>query len=197
MGRGQWYRWSTKATTDSQHRVDIRWMRRHGYLRPGMFGSLTWYRGEEKTGSIRFQTEPGQLILLYNYRPQGRAWEQVEENITLDATPCHYGGFRLWFLCPHCTRRVAVLYGAGKLFLCRHCYNLSYSSQREALFDRQLERARSIRKKLGGGQVLSDPFPWKPKRMQWRTYWKLRNEAKEAEAKGWTGAFKRFGYMEI
>ena len=42
--------------------------------------------------------------------------EQVDQVIPFDHTRCHFGGFRLWFLCPRCRRRVAILYGAGKYF---------------------------------------------------------------------------------
>jgi len=31
----------------------------------------------------------------------------------------------------YCGRSVNNLYGAGRLFACRHCYQLAYASQRE------------------------------------------------------------------
>lgn len=76
-------------------------------------------------------------------------WIEVEQAIRLDITPCNYGGFRQWFLCSCCQRRVAILYGAGKHFLWRHCYNLAYSSQQEGKMDRLLRKARKIRNNLG------------------------------------------------
>ena len=48
----------------------------------------------------------------------------------LSRSSCHYGGERPWFLCPHCGRRVAILYG-GAVFACRTCYGLAYEVQRE------------------------------------------------------------------
>ena len=110
-----------------------------------------------------------------------------------DHTPCNYGGSRKWFSCPHCNRRVAIIYGAGKLFLCRHCHNLTYGSQQEHCADRNLRKARDIRNRLGGGNNLTDPFPWKPKHMHWKTYWRLRNEATAAEDSGWHSIYQRFG----
>jgi len=42
-------------------------------------------------------------------------------------------------------RRSALLYGTGELFACRHCYGLTYASQREPLYPRGLGKAqRSI-----------------------------------------------------
>jgi hypothetical protein len=63
---------------------------------------------------------------------------------------------------------------------CRHCHNLTYSSQQESLPDRLMRKSRKIRKQLGGGNSLIDPFPFKPKNMHWKTYYRLRNEAEHA-----------------
>ena len=45
VGSGSWYRWDSKTTTESQHRVDIRWLKKQGYLQVGKFGCLSWSRG--------------------------------------------------------------------------------------------------------------------------------------------------------
>lgn len=60
--------------------------------------------------------------------------------VELTATPCNYGGVRLWFVCPlyiagrACRRRVGRLYlpPGGRYFGCRHCYNLTYVSTQMA-----------------------------------------------------------------
>lgn len=180
-GSGSWYRWDSKATTESQHRVDIRWMRKHGYLRAGSVGILSWSLRGEPTGVISFRVEQDQIVLNYRQRPHGGEWEDVEEVVRFDRTACNYGGYRMWFLCPHCWRRVAILYGAGKYFLCRHCYNLAYTSQQLSPSDRLMEKARKIRQGMGGSNDLSEPFPDKPKGMHWRTYWRLYKKAEQAE----------------
>lgn len=192
IGSGQGFRWSSKATTESQHRVDIRWLKRRGYLRPGGTGSMTWSRGGEQTGSIGFRMKQNQIVLSYRHKPNGDGWEPVEQVIWLDRTRCNFGGQRTWFRCPRCRRRVAILYGASKYFLCRHCYDLAYNSQQLSPGDRLMEKARKIQQRMGGSDDLSEPFPDKPKGMHWRTYWRLYEEAEQAENLAWMIIGRRF-----
>ena len=193
-GSGYWFRWGSKATTESQHWIDIRWLKKQGRLRPGSAGSLSWSRGDEQTGSIRYRMEADRMILDYRHRSDGSEWEPVEQNIIFNRTPCNYGGCRTWFLCPRCWKRVAVLYGAGKYFFCRHCYNLSYESQHESQPFRLGSKARRIRRLLGGVNSLDSLFPEKPKNMHWKTYWRLRRESEHASNLAWQIMEEWFGF---
>ena len=179
-GSGSWYRWDSKPTTESQKRIDIRWFNKMGYLRPNAIGSLTWSIQNRKIGAIDFRVEEDRLMLFYRYRLSGEEWSEVEQAISLDLTPCNYGGNRKWFLCPGCGRRVAILYGAGKYFHCRYCYGLTYSSQQESEPDRLMRKVRKIRRQLGGSDISLDAFPLKPKSMHWKTYWRMRDKAEQA-----------------
>ena len=76
---------------------------------------------------------------------------------------------------------MAILYGPGKYFLCRRCYDLVYESQRENRMNRALRRAQTIRERLGGSANMTKPFPGKPKGMHWKTYEHLWWEHHEAE----------------
>ena len=192
-GSGNWYRWDSKTTTESQHRIDIRWLKKQGYLRPGTMGSLSWSRGDEQTGSIRFRMEADCMILNYRQRPTGGEWEPVEQEISFDRTPCNYGGHRTWFLCSRCRKRVAVLYGAGKYFFCRHCYDLAYGSQQESEPYRLMRKARKIRKQLGASDDLSERILFKPKNMHQKTFDRLRREADRADNLSWIIIGQRFG----
>ena len=69
----------------------------------------------------------------------------------------------------------------GKLYACRHCYDLRYASQREHLGDRALRKAQKIREQLGGDASLISPLPDKPKGMHWRTYDDLVAKLEAAE----------------
>jgi hypothetical protein len=143
-----------------------------------------WNSGGEKVASINVTTEPSRVILVYRARQSGGEWMDVEEPIQITHTGCHYGGCRPWFVCPEpaCGRRTAILILAGRYFLCRRCYALTYSSRREGRADRALRRAQIIRSRLGGSVALVDPFPGKPKGMRWETYARFRCRAEKAEA---------------
>jgi hypothetical protein len=169
-------------------------MKKQGYVRHGATGILSWSCNNEQTGAIRYRVETDRVILNYRLRPHGGEWEDVEQVVLLDWTPCNYGGKRTWFLCPHCNRRVALLYGAGKYFLCRHCYHLTYISRQVPGYERLMRKAQAIRKRLGGNADLSESFPRKPKGMHWRTYYRLRREAEQASHFSSILAAQRFGY---
>ncbi|MEA3487491.1 MAG: hypothetical protein U9R20_07525 [Thermodesulfobacteriota bacterium] len=169
-------------------------MRKQGYLRPGAAGLLSWSRREKQTGSINYRMETGRMVLNYRHRPHGGKWENVQQVISFDWTPCNYGGKRTWFLCPNCNRRVGLLYGTGRYFLCRHCYNLTYASQQTQRYERLMEKARANRKRLGGGDDLWAPFPEKLKGMHWKTYQRLREEAEHANLLSLILGMQRLGH---
>jgi hypothetical protein len=188
VGSGNWYRFDKKTTTDECDSVDVRYLHREELLKPGRWFSLRWSRAGRETGSIRGAVErsdrPKHLPLFYRHRSgPGNEWEDVREPVSLEWTACTFGGERPWFTCPGagCDRRVAVLYGLGKYFLCRHCYDLVYESQRENEMHRALRRAQAIRERLGGSPNMTKPFPEKPKGMPWETYDRLWWEHYEAE----------------
>ena len=178
-GSGDWYRWNSKTTTESQHRIDIRWMRKQRYLQPGISGTLSWSCRGAASGSIDFRVENDRLVLNYRNRQNGGEWENIEDEIFVTWTPCNYGGNRQWFHCPGCYRRVAVVFG-GKYYRCRHCHRLTYSSQQESRPDRLMRKARKIRARLGASNNLIDPILFKPKNMHQKTFDHLRREADHA-----------------
>jgi hypothetical protein len=188
VGSGTWYRFNKKTTTSECHSMDVRYLQRENLLRSGHSFSLRWSRAGRETGFIGGVVEgtetPERVILLYRHRSSpGGEWEDVREPVPLTWTACNFGGQRPWFVCPGagCGRRVAVLYGPGKYFLCRHCYDLVYESQRDNAIYRALHKAQSIRERLGGSTNMMEPFPVKPKGMHYETYWRLREEHDEAE----------------
>jgi hypothetical protein len=189
VGSGNWYRFDRKTTTGESQSVDVRYLHREGLLMPGHSFSLRWSRAGRQTGSIGGVVSDGRITFFYRHRRGlGSKWEEVKETVRLDWTPCNFGGERPWFICPGagCGRRVAKLYGPGKYFLCRHCYDLTYQSQRENRIYRALHRAQGIRRQLGGSANMMEPFPGKPKGMHRSTYERLWWEHHEAEMEQFT-----------
>ncbi len=104
-------------------------------------GNLTWSRNDEVQSRIGFTLwltgHAGTAHLRYT---RTRAADDVEQPVGLTATPLPWGGVRWWFTCPlvvggrPCGRRVAKLYlpPGGRHFGCRHCYDLTYESAKEA-----------------------------------------------------------------
>ena len=147
-------------TCESCISIDARRWQRQGRLCPGLSFSCSWNWGEEQFGSINVRTKTDAVVLMYRARSWGDAdWKSVEQRIPITWTACGLGGQRPWFVCPrssggrYCGRRVAVLYGAGELFACRHCYGLTYASQREALYLRDAGKAQKIRMRWEGARL--------------------------------------------
>jgi len=189
-GSGSWYRWNKKTTIEGCRSLDIRRLHREGLLKSGHRFSWCWWRAEQKVASIKALVYRDRLVLSYRHRSgPGSEWEEVMEPVALEWTPCNFGGERPWFVCPGvaCGRRVAILYRQGKYFLCRHCYDLRYESQREDKKDRALRRAHKIRTRLGGSANMMELFPERPKGMHLDTYMKLfwqHDEAHREELAG-------------
>lgn len=186
-GRSGWRR-----KVESQHKIDIRWMKRKGWLYDGCIGILTWSCRGEETGSIRYKVTSDTLTLIYNHRKNAGEWEPVEIDIKLDLTRCNYGGSRVWMRCPHCYRRRAIVYIADKYPACRKCYDLAYYSEGETRLDRAMRQARKAQEKLGyDGGCLDEWLP-KPKGMHWRTYERHMAIIEQANSFFCSEAMRRF-----
>ncbi|WP_284152179.1 hypothetical protein [Desulfofustis limnaeus] len=194
-GYGSGRKWNAKSTVEETNRIDIRWLKKEGCLRPGYSGTISWSCNGSNTGTIAARMAGDTFILNYNHRGRNGEWSPVEQIIGLSRSECYFGGHRLWFQCPRCHKRVAVLCGAGKLFLCRTCYGLNHASQHENEADRMLRRVRKIRKRLGADMNLFEPILFKPKYMRWRTFERLRREAEHTYSLSWEIAGQRWGLV--
>ncbi len=191
-----------KQTVEGVKCLDVNWLNRNGYFKtyftPGKsaLGTVRWTYNGNPSGDIRTRTEEGRFILEYKYRQGGEDWEEVTQGISLIWTSCNYGGQRPWFTCSNCGRKVGKLYAGSKYFLCRHCYNLVYQSQREPLHYRLMNKAHNIQKKLGGHPGSAYSFPEKPKGMHWKTYNRLYKEYEFYDNASWIGAGIKMGIIE-
>jgi hypothetical protein len=149
--------------------IDIPWLHRHGYLKGLVSGGIEWRNAlGENIGSIGLQvytddaSPPRGRLRLHYTRTNTVTGEEKQIDYTVDlvSTPCNFGGFRYWFLCPlvidnqPCQRRVAKLcLPPGQTYFgCRHCYGLTYQCQREhsSTIDRLIRNPRLLGSYLRG-----------------------------------------------
>ena len=168
FGSGRYSHYAWHGTVEGYRTLDIAQFKKSGFPH-GATLSVTWTDGN----SIRIAVNQDTVRLIYKYRQGGGRWQEVSEDVRLRYTRPYYGGRRSWFECPRCYRRARKLYAAGRLFLCRQCYGLKYSSQNEDAEDRCARKVRKIRARLGGGADLTESFPERPKGMHRTTYYRL------------------------
>lgn len=185
-----------KATTRDRNALDVRRLHQQELLQPGNHFSWQWSRGGKVVATVGIRVEKDRVRLSYTYQHRlGTATEQ-DYPVRLVRTPCRYGGKRAWFLCPCCARRVAILYFGNPVFACRHCWRLTYPSQKESAADRADRRANAIRERLGWPKGIANPFGGKPKGMHWRTYQRLTNELFEWQRVAFEGYSEQMGQIE-
>ena len=139
-GSGRRYGYCKPLVEDCMS-IDIRYLSRSGCLGLWQRYSLGWQNGCD----ILIETSLEAVQLFYNLSLDGQPQENVYIKIPLSWTPCNYGGKSPWFSCPGCRKRVAKLYLESRYFLCRHCSNLAYSSQREDRKMREFSRQMNTR----------------------------------------------------
>lgn len=182
--------------TEDYRSIDIRRWQRDGLLEPGRYFNWQWSCNGESVANINVIIEYEQIRLIYSCKSYGGEWEKLDYSVRLQTTSCHYGGVRYWFICPAggCGRRVALLYG-GRIFACRHCYQLAYKSQRETLDDRAARSADKIRGKLNWERGILNPTGRKPKGMHWKTYYRLLAKHNEYSDRVLIGIAAKLGIL--
>ena len=180
-GSTRWTWERTRQDTAGLLRLDVRSLKRAGALQPGTVSTWAWTRADgDPAGTIvvRMDRDGARLTLDYSTRAMGETdWTPRTIHVWLDTTPCHYGGERVWFRCPHCQSRRAVLYSAGGVFSCRACHNLAYTSTRMDDIQRANRTTRKLQTRLGA-PANADPWhiPERPARMHGTTYDRLTSQ---------------------
>jgi hypothetical protein len=176
MSRGG-HNWKGGGTVEGTRSLDVMKLAKAGFLSGMTFGGWQWTSGDRTTASIQIQGARDAVTLNYRIRSYGEDWQSVRQRVPIRWTPCRFGGERPWFVCDvhangvYCGRRVAKLYGAGRLFACRNCYRLGYAIQRDRPMDRAHHRLRRLHRKLGADYDGPDGMPpERPKWMRQRTY---------------------------
>lgn len=97
---------------------------------------------------VKAEATANNLIITYRNR------KEHSYTIAIEKLPCNYGGYRYYFKCPLCTKRMRFLYFAeNSIFLCRKCLNLSYESQRlrpTKRYEYMKQKLKCAIKKQGG-----------------------------------------------
>ena len=113
----------------------------------------------------------------FKYKHNGKDYNY---HVKLDRTPCHYGGYRYWYLCPHCGKRTSVLYRAG-LYECRHCIGANYQTQLNQPLDNIRRKMHKVASKLKWVEVGYKEVPLRPKGMHQKTFDRLHGYYQELE----------------
>lgn len=120
----------TKKEVEQCLKLPIFSLNRDGLLdNPGFRrGSFNWGDKYSVSYKLWLEEKTGTLKLYYTTTNGWTGEEKhIEQHINLTATKCNFGGYRYWFKCPSCNKRVGCLY-ADTRFLCRDCNNLIYRS---------------------------------------------------------------------
>jgi hypothetical protein len=173
-------------TVEQWRNIDVRRWAREGSLIAGTSFGWYWSVNGRSVASISIHVpDTNQVRLMYQLTRNGES-RSYDYSVHLERTPCHFGGSRVWFLCPCCNRRTAKLYGPNSLFACRHCLQLNYACQRIAKRERWIERAWTLHRKAGSSFSPMDcasELIAKPKWMRWRSFKSIISRISFADAR--------------
>ena len=172
--------------TDRYPSIDVREWYRDGLLKQDLQFRNSWYSEGLEVAAVSVRSFD-RYLTISRLTKDDNDCEQAGGEVLVSVTrsACNYGGSRPWFLCPKCSKRVAVLYLADGL-ACRHCMSLRYRCQCEAAYMRAVRRAKKLDHRLGGMGVMG-LVRGRPKGMHLSTYRQLADEFNELRTKAWTG----------
>lgn len=91
-------------------------------------------------------------------------------HIHLLRTECHLGGERVWWQCPHCGGRCAILYVMRRGIACRKCHRLRYKVESQTDGSKAFRRADKLRARLGWFPGVAFGEGSRPKGMRQTTF---------------------------
>jgi hypothetical protein len=152
-----WHRPEKKVAAEDCLNLNAAAWRREGILPPraGAAGRWGWTYRNGQTFAVDWRADPdtaGAPGVWLSYRWVWRSTGETDEaayRVGLTSTALHRGGRRWWFVCPltyggrPCGRRVGRLYlpPRARLFGCRACHRLAYTSSQESGKNRALIRS--------------------------------------------------------
>jgi hypothetical protein len=146
------YRTRNRGALDATIRLDIRVLRRQGFIQPGavLTGTQrwTWTATGQETGSVSVTVnliDPSAGFVVVSFSLNG---EPRVQEIRLLSRPMRYGGRRYYFECPRHLRRCEVLPMAGGVFASRQAHRLTYHSQSADPLSRLRDRSWKLERRL-------------------------------------------------
>ncbi len=170
--------------------LDIRLLRAWGFLEAGRVidGEVTWRQRRMDAGSVRVRID------LRNPRAMTLAVEAGEafdmQTIELTRTPCRFGGWRYYFVCPRLGHRCEVLPLLDGEFASREAHGVTYGSQSEGELDRAYRKRDKLKARLDG-RVNGRASPTGAKRRRLTHRWRIA--ADRARALRSDALRRRFG----
>lgn len=141
--------------------LDIVVLQSAGALKAGCDATVHWKQGDKERCAIAFHVESGirQPVATLRFRYVARSAKgagtetPIGSRVSIATSSCHFGGSRLWFICPlsrngkPCQRRCRKLYlPPGARYLgCRECHRLTYESRqrhREGFYELHVKPQR-------------------------------------------------------
>lgn len=171
-GRGCW---RSKNFVEETRFITSRWVKAHLQTLSKQPLQVNWHQGKESLGSASVSlVNLNQLCVRYKYRRSCEGeWASVTEFVPIQLSTCRYGGVRLWFICPKCGKRVAIIY-VDTVVACRGCLELHYQSEYEDDISRLQSKTRKIFDRISHNYV-------RPKGMHHKTYERLLSKANELQ----------------
>ncbi|MGB2580625.1 MAG: hypothetical protein WBC83_02925 [Minisyncoccia bacterium] len=137
----RYYYPNARSTTEGAKRIELPWLKKHNYLNGYGRGNMQWSQNGNPTGNINIKvyttTEP-RIEFSYKIKKHSETiWNEMDYQFQMVKIPCHFGGFKWYFVCGlyknqvYCGRRARILYEVGNYFGCRKCADLSYESCNE------------------------------------------------------------------
>jgi hypothetical protein len=150
FGSGDWAdAVKRKTTVELCRSISARSLKGYGFFAENKTGAITWTNEfGEKTGTAKIQSFVNGNGNKTRLEIAIEGFVTSRQKIELTTTPCHYGGWRWWFVCPvvkdgiYCGNRAGKLYlpPAAEYFGCRECYELTYEScQKSHKYDKVLD----------------------------------------------------------
>jgi hypothetical protein len=165
-GRPSWH-----GKVEQHRKIDVRRWARDGLLVPGWIGQWTWRDPDSLHVDARIAVSVWASHVRLDFAIDQHPVSQV---VLLERKACHFGGYRVWFKCPSCTRQVALLYMQGHRFACRNCQELAFESQSEDFIDRTWRRQQKVESKMGAQRA-------RPKGMHRQTYARLLDQVRQCK----------------